>query len=96
MDMEELEVTHEFFTQTIDKIGEAVTKVMGTAVDIAETILAVKPPAGVKPPVQYGNIWLSRNQQRDRWRAMLFVKRASNAVRVFHEVPLDKWRRDNS
>jgi hypothetical protein len=27
---------------------------------------------------------------------MLFVKRASKAVKVFYEAPIDKWRRDNS
>jgi hypothetical protein len=95
-DMEELEGTHELFTRTIYRLGDAVTRVMGMGVDIAEMVLAVHPPAGVTHPVHYGNIWLSRTQKKDRWRAMLFVKRSSKAAKVFYEAPIDKWRRDNS
>jgi hypothetical protein len=77
----------------MNQVGETVTRVMEEAVGVAEEILAVRPASGGKPPVHYGNIWLSRTQKRDRWRTMQFIKRANKAVVVFHEQPMDKWKR---
>ena len=89
-DMEEAGVTHEFFSRSMNQVGETVTRVMEEAVGVAEKILAVHPPSGGNPPVHYGNIWLSRAHKRDRWRTMKFIKRANTAVVVFHEQPIDK------